>query len=136
MAWQDPYLDPATGLLRNLLGITDANQLAQVEATYTRRRTAQLRRRPIPGAFDLAHLQTVHRHITQDLVVWAGELRTVDISKGNAFCLVSNLHSYADEVFGRLAHDQWLRGRDRTSFVDGLTTLYADVNALHLYRSK
>jgi hypothetical protein len=31
----DPYLDPATGVLRNLLGITDADEVAQVEAALT-----------------------------------------------------------------------------------------------------
>jgi hypothetical protein len=28
----DPYTDPTTGLLRNLLGITDADRLCEAEA--------------------------------------------------------------------------------------------------------
>ncbi len=34
-AGPDPYLDPASGVLRNLLGITDADELAQVEAALS-----------------------------------------------------------------------------------------------------
>ena len=46
-------------------------------------RTADRSREPIPrGAFDLAHLRAIHRHLFQDIYDWAGELRTVEISKG------------------------------------------------------
>lgn len=37
-------------------------------------------------------------------------------------------------MFTRLARDHHLRGRDRTTFVDGLTALLAEVNALHPFR--
>jgi cell filamentation protein len=80
----DPYVDPATALLRNRLGITDAAELAAAEADFTRMRMNELHHHPVPGRFDLAHLQAVHRHITQDLVAWAGQLRTVDSLRAKA----------------------------------------------------
>ena len=40
MSW-DKYVD-ANGVLRNLLGITDANRLSEVEADFTRRRIREL----------------------------------------------------------------------------------------------
>ncbi len=52
----DPYLDPATGLLRNRLGITDPAALAAAEAFFTRLRIAQLEQRPASGQFDLVKL--------------------------------------------------------------------------------
>jgi cell filamentation protein len=71
----DPYLDPAGGVLRNLLGITDAAELAQAEAALSASRLIDLERRRLPGRYDLAHLQAFHRCILGDVYAWAGQLR-------------------------------------------------------------
>lgn len=133
MSW-DPYLDLQTGVLRNRLGITDKAELAQAEAELTGYRLIELQLNPLPGRYDLAHLQAFHRHIFGDVYDWAGELRTVSIGKGGLFCLPQHLVSFAGEVFGRLAHEDYLRGLGRAAFVDRLTALLADVNALHPFR--
>ena len=44
----DPYLDPAGGVLRNVLGITDAAELARAEATLSASRLIDLERRRLP----------------------------------------------------------------------------------------
>jgi cell filamentation protein, protein adenylyltransferase len=41
---------------------------------------------------------------------------------------------HGGDVFGRLAAVHHLRGRDRDAFLDGLTALLAEVNALHPFR--
>ena len=134
MTW-DPYLDLQSGLLRNSLGITDANELRHVEAELTASRIYDLIRSPIPGAYDLAHLRAFHRQIFQDLYDWAGELRTVSIGRGSRlFSLPQHLEADAGELFGWLVRAEHLRGRDRKAFVDDLTELYADLNALHPFR--
>lgn len=68
----DPYLDPACGVLRNLLGITDAAELARAEAALSASRLIDLERRRLPGRYDLAHLQAFHRYILGDVYGWAG----------------------------------------------------------------
>jgi cell filamentation protein len=134
MIW-DPYLDLATGVLRNQLDITDPAAFRQAEADFTGVRIAQLVREPIPGRYDLAHLQAFHRHIFQDLYDWAGELRTVSIGRGTAlFSLPEHIQADADELFSWLARTDYLRGRPRGQFVDGLTDLHSDLNALHPFR--
>ena len=134
MSW-DPYLDLQSGVLRNRLGITDAGELARAEAELTSYRLIELRASPLPGRYDLPHLQAFHRHIFGDVYDWAGELRTVTLGKGGAlFCLPQHLVATADDVFTRLARDRHLRGRDRTAFVDGLAALLAEVNTLHPFR--
>jgi len=134
MSW-DPYLDLQTGVLRNRLGITEPKRLRRAEADFTAVRIAQVIRSPIPGAYDLAHLRAFHRQIFQDLYVWAGELRTVSIGRGSRlFSLPQHLEADAGELFGWLARAEHLRGRDRDTFVDDLTELYADLNALHPFR--
>ncbi|MCM1559798.1 MAG: Fic family protein [Butyrivibrio sp.] len=37
----------------------------------------------------MKHLQAIHAYIFQDVYDWAGELRKVDIAKGNMFCIRS-----------------------------------------------
>lgn len=134
MSW-DPYLDLRSGVLRNRLGITDAAELARAEAELTSYRLIELHARPLPGDYDLPHLQAFHRYIFGDVYDWAGELRTVTLGKGGAlFCHPRDIVATADELFTRLARDNHLRGRDRTAFVDGLTALLAEVNALHPFR--
>lgn len=133
MSW-DPYLDLGSGVLRNLLGITDPDELHGVEATLTASRIYDLNRVPLPGAYDLAHLQAFHRHIFGDVYDWAGELRTVVIGRGTAFCRPEHLAGDAEELFAWLARTGHLAGLDRDAFVDALTDLLSDLNALHPFR--
>ena len=51
---KDPYIDSATGILRNKLGITDAGELAQRETERATIRAVELDKRPIEGRFDRA----------------------------------------------------------------------------------
>ena len=64
-AGTDPYRyrDPASGVLRNLLGITDAGELARAEASLSASRLIDLERRRLPGGYDLDHLRAFHRWI-------------------------------------------------------------------------
>jgi cell filamentation protein len=130
----DPYLDPATGVLRNLLGITDAAELGRAEAALSASRLIDLERRRLPGRYDLTHLQAFHSCILGDVYAWAGQLRTVSIAKGSLFCLPQHLEFYAADVFGRLAAAERLRGLARDPFITGLAGFLADVNALHPFR--
>jgi len=77
----DPYVYPETTVLRNLRDIRDAGQLSKFEAIATTRRTVELEHEPVQGRFDARHLQAIHRHIFQDVYEWAGDFRTVNISK-------------------------------------------------------
>ncbi|BBG03574.1 MULTISPECIES: Fic/DOC family protein [Pseudonocardia] len=130
----DPYLDLDAGVLRNRLGITDAGELARAEAELTALRLIELRQEPLPGRYDLDHLQDFHHHIFCDIYDWAGELRTVSLGKGQLFCLPQHLESSGEDIFDRLHRTQLLRGRHLGSFVTGLAELLGDINALHPFR--
>jgi cell filamentation protein, protein adenylyltransferase len=131
----DPYLDPRSGIFRNRLGLTDRLELATAEKRLTTARIGQLRRRRLPGRYDFDHLRAFHWTIFQDVYSWAGQLRTVLIVKaGASFCLPHQIVDTGADVFGRLAAAHHLRGRDRDAFLDGLTALLAEVNALHPFR--
>lgn len=132
----DPYADPASGVLRNRLGITDHQALAAAEADITAARLTRLAEKPIPGSYDLAHLQAFHREIFGSIYPWAGQTRSIEIAKDNTrFCLVRMIPDFAADTFGRLARRQnHLRDLDRDTFLTGLADLYGDVNALHPFR--
>jgi hypothetical protein len=56
----DEYTDPATGVLKNRLGISDDTTFAQTEAQFVAEHARELTHQPIPGAFDLPHLHAIH----------------------------------------------------------------------------
>lgn len=57
----DPYVDPRTGVLRNLLGLTDAAGLAQAEARLAAAAEVVLFAEHLDlGHYDLPHLCAIH----------------------------------------------------------------------------
>lgn len=131
----DPYLDPETGVLSNLLGARDELTLAVAEGRLTYHQEMRVHGEPelVPGDLDVA--QAVHRWLFGAVYAWAGELRTVQISKDDStFALPEHLHSAADEVFKRLSADGFLRGRGAAEFAAGAARLLGDLNALHPFR--
>lgn len=89
---------------------------------------------PLSGAYDLAHLQAFHRFIFGNVYDWAGQLRTVSIGKGHLFCLSQHIEPSAADVFERLADSGYLRCRKLEDFLDGVSELLGDINALHPFR--
>ena len=87
----DPYTYPGTDVLRNFFDIRDPPQLAAFEANARAARLIELDAAPLDGRFGLAHLKAIHRYIFQDVYPWAGEFRTVNISKGG--------HLFGDGAF-------------------------------------
>lgn len=130
----DPYTDPATGLLRNKLGLTTAAGLADAEREISHAALVLLREAPVRGSYDLPHLCEVHRRIFGDIYDWAGQIRTVAISKGSLFCLPQFIESSAAEIFGQLRDERFLRGLERDKFLDRLTYYLGEINAVHPFR--
>ncbi len=131
----DPYVYPGTDVLRNRLDIRDAADLAEREAALSAIRIAQFERRRIPGGYDLAHLRATHRLIFGDVYPWAGELRTVRISKGgDLFALPEHIDPYLTRLFADLAREGLLGGLGRERFVERLAHYYAELNAVHPFR--
>ncbi|MCK9250819.1 MAG: Fic family protein [Solirubrobacteraceae bacterium] len=131
----DPYFDVEHGVLRNRLGITDPAELGRIEARITAMVGQELDEQPVAGVFDLRHLQAIHRRLFGPLYDWAGELRTVNISKpGSPFCPAARLESFAREVFGEIERGHALRRLPYDRAVDRLVHHLAEVNALHPFR--
>src|SRR5579863_8062210 len=69
----------------NRFGIVEPAELQRIETALALRRLLELQLDPLGGKFDAAHLCAIHRYLFQDVYTWAGELRTVHISKAGAF---------------------------------------------------
>ena len=80
----DPYLYPGTEVLKNIPGIRDPLAASRFERRETLVRRRELERDPVQGTFDLAHLREIHRRLYQDVWEWAGQIRTVAITKGSS----------------------------------------------------
>ena len=131
----DDYTDPATGVLKNRLGITDEATLETTEAQFVAQRSHELVQDPIPGAFDLPHLQAIHRHLFGDLYDGAGQLRTVDVTKDTSrFAHHAYLERAAAPIFRELAQENHLRGLEPAAFSERAGYYLAEMNALHPFR--
>jgi cell filamentation protein len=79
--WDAQYCYPGTDVLINKLGVTDEVALETAEIELTQARIEQYE--PDFDDISLSTLWAIHFHLFQDIYEWAGQYRTVDISKGS-----------------------------------------------------
>lgn len=133
----DHYSYPNSLVLINKLGITEYERWKAVETAAIHQRMVELTEHPIHGRFDLAHLQAIHRHLTQDLYVWGGVLRDTDTRPGGtgiAHCRPQFIVPEAERLFGILAERDYLRGLGADAFSDGLAWVWGETTAIHPFR--
>lgn len=131
----DHYLDDATGVLKNLLGINDEGTLSQAEASFVSWRSMELFENPLRGQFDLTHLQAIHRYLFGDVYAWAGEIRDIDLSRGATyFANHAHIVSAARPIFAELAAERHLAGADASQFSERVAYYLGEINALHPFR--
>ena len=131
----DVYCIPGTAVLKNKAGITDQDQLDEYEGDFTAIRLLELTQNPVEGSFDLAHLCKIHQYLFQDVYDWAGEVRTVDIIRGESrFCNVRHIQSYSNTVFSALAAEKYLVNLEPKVFAHRLAHYLSEINAIHPFR--
>ena len=131
----DPYTWPGTEALRNIPGIRDAERLAAFEADVTAARLVELDASPLSAKFDAEYLRAIHRHIFPDIYSWAGEYRTVNISKGGQFFgAAAFVGQTLDEMLRKLQGERFLTGRDHGTFAGGAAFYMSEINAIHPFR--
>jgi cell filamentation protein len=128
----DPYVYPGTTILRNKPGIRDAAQLDAFERHVTTQRAAE----GVPtGDFDLSHLQAIHRHLFQDVYDWAGQVRTVELSKGDdQFMFRQYIHTGISDIHRRIVKADYFKGASQADFAAGAGRIIGDINYVHPFR--
>ena len=124
-----------TTCLINKFDIRNEKQLESVESNITLAKIAMLHKEPILGEFDFEHYKAIHRFIFEDLYEWAGEIRTVNISKkGTQFAKYDEIERLAEACFIRLKKNNYFKNLSIEAFVENLTDLYCVTNYLHPFR--
>ena len=129
------YCYPGTNVLRNKLNIQDLDILHEAERDYSSIRQVELYKKGITGDFSLKHLCSIHRQLFQDIYSWAGELRTVDISKGTIFCLVPFIEEQFAFLYRKLRKENFLKDiTDQKEMAEKLAYYLGEINMIHPFR--
>lgn len=124
-----------TTCLINKMDIRDEAELAETESALTLANISLLEQEPIQGNFDFAHYKEIHKFLFEDLYDWAGEIRTVNLSKkGTQFVPVDQIERVGNAIFAHLAEEDYFRQDDFDTFVEHITEFYCDTNLLHPFR--
>jgi cell filamentation protein len=127
------YCYPDSEVLINKLDITNETELEAAEIELTQMRIEQFS----PNFEDISFsaLCAIHFFLFQDLYHWAGQLRTVDISKGNTrFANVSRIEPEANKLFQQLAQENYLQDLPKAQFIRRLAHYYSELNVIHPFR--
>ena len=128
------YCYPGTSVLRNKLNIRDGEKLSDAERSISLVRMIELEEHPIKGNYDLDHLKRIHKALFGDIFEWAGQLRTVDISKGTMFCKCEYIENNANKLFRKLQGENNLIGLQIDDMVSRLAYYLCEINAIHPFR--
>lgn len=126
---------PGTSVLVNKFDIRDEAKLSEVESVLVSAHNAEWLSVPKVNTFYFKHYKVIHCFLFSDLYDWAGQVRTVNISKkGTNFCPVENIERQADLIFGRLKEQDRFKGLPHDEFVEEIVDFYCATNYLHPFR--
>lgn len=129
----DPYCYPNSDVLRNSLNIEDNTELEEAEKVLTEVAASQIEFKSPP--YDLEYLKGIHHQLFEDLYEWAGELRTIDLSKGTTrFCNCNRITPEADKKFKELENADFFINHDRDNLVVAVAEFYIELNMVHPFR--
>lgn len=124
-----------TSCLINKLGIRDEEKLKEFEAAITFAKTSEYELQPRFDTFDAVHYQGIHRFLFEDIYDWAGEYRTVNMSKkGTAFAGAGNIPDLMDAAFKRLKEQRYFKEDTFDTFVQNIADFYQVTNHIHPFR--
>lgn len=129
----DPYCYPDSDVLRNILNIENNSELKEAEEVLTELAAIQIEFDPPP--YNLDYLRSIHQQLFEDLYKWAGDLRTIDLTKGTTrFCNVNRIVPEADKQFKALKKASYFISYKRGSLVEAVAELYIELNMVHPFR--
>ena len=113
--------------LENNLGLTSSADLAREEERISKKKAAQLFDRKLFDTFDVgtfAGLAEIHQYLFEDIFDFAGEIRTVNLAKGNfRFAPLTYLQAALDNI-----------DKMPQSNFDEIVEKYVEMNIAHPFR--
>jgi cell filamentation protein len=130
---QDPYCYPNSQVLENLLGIKDEETLENAERELTEIAVQDLGFSEPPYNYD--YLKLIHKTLFTDIYAWAGEERTVDLSKQDTrFCTAIRIEPEAKRLFSDLENKKYFIDLHEDELIVQAANLYSELNAIHPFR--
>ena len=114
-------------ILENKLGLTSSADLARAEERVSKKRASELFDCKLLDSFLAGKLETfqiIHKYLLEDIYDFAGEIRTVNIAKGN-FRFASVM--YLQEALGNI-------DKMPQSNIDEVVEKYVEMNIAHPFR--
>lgn len=114
-------------ILENRLNITDSAELACEEERISKKKAVQLFDRKLLDTFDVgtfAGLAAIHKYMFEDIFDFAGEIRTVNLVKGN--------FRFAPSMYLQVALDN-IDKMPQSNF-DEIIEKYVEMNIAHPFR--
>lgn len=138
----DAYLHPVYNLvLRNKLDpggerIVTPDQLRRAEGDVVERRLATLPEQGLPATYDLDGLKSIHCYLFQDVYEWAGDLRTVNMARGQGvpFAPYEDIEAVVAEVASMVKDTDLLRAVPSEKYPDSLAVVFHGLNVGHSFR--
>lgn len=124
-----------TSCLINKFDIKDEVILKELETTITLNKITEYSLNPLFDSFDVQHYKNIHRYLFGDIYDWAGEYRTVDMSKkGTIFAEAENVENLMSNCFKRLNDKNLFQGLKFDDFIDDFVDFYCVTNMIHPFR--
>lgn len=114
-------------ILENKLGLTSSADLARAEERVSKKRASELFDCKLLDSFPAGKFETfqiIHKYLLEDIYDFAGEIRTVNIAKGN-FRFASVM--YLQEALGNI-------DKMPQSNIDEIVEKYVEMNIAHPFR--
>ena len=128
------YTDPKTGVLRNRENIDDAQLLLVFESMKVSIRLEELQENPIKIK-NSSSLLDIHKHLFQDIYLWAGKVRTVEISKGGRpFFPLSHFRNAFMFIDSLIAEYRKIDKKNKAQLAQKLAEILDNINYLHPFR--
>jgi cell filamentation protein len=128
------YTDSKSGVLHNLGGITDNQDLLFFESVAVAKRLKELYTNPLKIK-NSAALLAIHKYLFQDVYAWAGKVRVVEISKaGKQFLPTSAFDTGFAYVDKLLMEYHKIDKKDLPAIASKLAKILDNINYLHPFR--
>jgi cell filamentation protein len=128
------YINPETGILQNIKGISDPDVLNFVESSVVAKRLKELNDNPIKIK-GVITLFKIHHHLFQDIYTWAGKKRVVEISKdGKPFILTSHFDTALTHLDLLIGTFRKIPKNNQRLLAEQLAVILDAINYLHPFR--
>lgn len=128
------YVDSKTGVLKNIHQIKDPDVLLFIESSAVTKRLKELNESKIK-LNGISSLFEIHKHLFQDIYEWAGQKRTVEISKdGKQFFPTSFFDNALKHIDLLIADFNKIPKNNTRKLAEKLAEVLDSINYLHPFR--